>query len=312
MADEWIKMRRNLMNHPKVVRMMSALDADTFRTVGGLHAVWSVFDEFSEDGKLNGYSCTAMDRVIHWPGFSAAMVLVGWLVEEDNSLTIPEFMSHNGSSGKRRSQEAKRKHDVRKVSASDADKSRTKSGLEEEVEEEEYIRAKALTPLPPLGMRSKVKPMPEGFGDFWNAYPRRIGQVAAVKAFAKLTPSEVAIVMEAVPKHARRWKILGTEPQFIPHPSTWLNQGRWKDDLGTDQAQRPTQPQSRQASIAEVLIRGLTDVQQPQPQSRLALPGSHHGVLDAYAEQLSSAARSGHDPRDSFGLGEDLGEEPFE
>jgi hypothetical protein len=56
MAGDWIKMRADLRRHPKVVRMVSALNADRLRVVGGLHAVWSVFDEQTEDGFLPGYT----------------------------------------------------------------------------------------------------------------------------------------------------------------------------------------------------------------------------------------------------------------
>ena len=47
MAGDWIKMRGDLGTHPKVVRIMSALKADRLRVVGGLHAVWSLFDAHS-------------------------------------------------------------------------------------------------------------------------------------------------------------------------------------------------------------------------------------------------------------------------
>lgn len=134
MADEWIKMRRNLLNHPKVVRISSALLADKFRTVGGLHAVWSVFDEFSVDGKLNGYSYSAMDVTIGWPGFCEAMAAVKWLDHDGESLVVPEFDEHNGASGKRRAQDAKSKRNRRHLSASNEDILPTKSGIEEEVE----------------------------------------------------------------------------------------------------------------------------------------------------------------------------------
>ena len=64
MAVDWIKMRVDLQTHPKVVRIMSALKADKFRVIGGLHAVWSVFDAHSEDGRLDGYSPETMDSII--------------------------------------------------------------------------------------------------------------------------------------------------------------------------------------------------------------------------------------------------------
>ena len=133
----WIKMRTDLHSHPKVVRIVSALNADVcpqsvrlasekFRAIGGLHAVWSLFDTHSDDGKLAGYSPETLDAVLGFPGLAGAMIAVDWLAYTQNTLVLPEFDTHNGQSAKRRAQEADRKKDVRKTSALDADKKRTR------------------------------------------------------------------------------------------------------------------------------------------------------------------------------------------
>lgn len=141
MAIDWIKMRVDLQSHPKVVRILSAMrphdvhnKTDKFRVIGGLHAVWSVFDAHCEDGILNGYTPETLDHVIGWNGFSSAMVSVGWLIENVGvSLAIPEFSEHNGQSAKRRAEDQKRKRDsrnspepVRNLSANDADEKQTR------------------------------------------------------------------------------------------------------------------------------------------------------------------------------------------
>ena len=141
MAVDWIKMRVDLQSHPKVVRILSAMrpndvhnKTDKFRVIGGLHAVWSVFDAHCEDGILNGYTPETLDHVIGWDGFSGAMISVGWLIENSGvSLAMPEFSEHNGQSAKRRAEDQKRKRDsrsstesVRNLSANDSDKKRTR------------------------------------------------------------------------------------------------------------------------------------------------------------------------------------------
>ncbi|HGF8629984.1 TPA: hypothetical protein ACJCF4_000617 [Salmonella enterica subsp. enterica] len=135
MAGDWIKMRANLHTHPKVVRMASALKADRLRIVGGLHSAWCLFDVHSVDGFLDGYSAETLDDLIGFPGFARAMMAVGWLEEEGESLVMPRFEAHNGQSAKRRAQDADRKRNVRKASASEADKKRTR----EEKRREEKI-----------------------------------------------------------------------------------------------------------------------------------------------------------------------------
>ncbi|EMD6793535.1 Pyocin large subunit [Enterobacter hormaechei] len=126
MAGDWIKMRADLHTHPKVVRMASALRADRLRIVGGLHSAWCLFDVHSVDGFLDGYSADTLDDLIGFPGFSRAMMAVGWLEENGESLVMPRFEAHNGQSAKRRAQDADRKRNVRKASASEADKKRTR------------------------------------------------------------------------------------------------------------------------------------------------------------------------------------------
>lgn len=73
----------------------------------------------------------------------------------------------------------------------------------------------------------------EGFEDFWNAYPRKVGKQAALKAWSKLRPStELTKAILAAVEYQRtcpQWKKDGG--QYIPNPATWLNQGRWEDDL---------------------------------------------------------------------------------
>lgn len=126
MAGDWIKMRMGLSTSPKVVRIASALCADRFRVIGGLHAVWCLFDEHSTDGRLDGYTLEALDESIGFPGIGAAMHAVGWLEIDGLSLCVPRFDEHNGQSAKRRAMEAQRKREGRKASADDADKKRTR------------------------------------------------------------------------------------------------------------------------------------------------------------------------------------------
>ncbi len=126
MAGDWIKMRVDLGTSPKVVRMASALRADRLRVVGALHAVWSLFDVHSTDGRLDGYSADTVDDLIGFPGFGAAMIAVGWLEDCGDALCTPRFDEHNGQSAKRRAQETERKREARKTSASDADKLRSR------------------------------------------------------------------------------------------------------------------------------------------------------------------------------------------
>jgi len=69
------------------------------------------------------------------------------------------------------------------------------------------------------------------FDDFWAAYPRKTGKEAARKAFKKLDKEVYPLLVPAVErqKRSRQWQ--EENGRFIPNPSTWLNQGRWEDEV---------------------------------------------------------------------------------
>ena len=67
------------------------------------------------------------------------------------------------------------------------------------------------------------------FDLFWKAYPKKVGKEAARKAFAKVK-APVETLIKAVEGQKRMPQWLKEDGQFIPHPATWLNQGRWMDE----------------------------------------------------------------------------------
>lgn len=73
------------------------------------------------------------------------------------------------------------------------------------------------------------------FQSFWSAYPRRIGKGAARTAFAKACKYEDAnVIIQGAMDYSAYCTNAGTEMQYIPHASTWLNQERWEDELETE------------------------------------------------------------------------------
>lgn len=88
-----------------------------------------------------------------------------------------------------------------------------------------------------IGASPKKKPIPSdkenGFDLFWNAYPKKVAKVAAKKAFLKVNePVDVLIKAIEEQKKSKQWK--ESNGQFIPNPSTWLNQERWNDQLDVE------------------------------------------------------------------------------
>lgn len=74
------------------------------------------------------------------------------------------------------------------------------------------------------------------FDAFWKAYPRKVSKPQSLKAWIRLRPdaelqSKILAAIE-VHKKSRQW--VKDDGVFIPHPSTWLNQRRWEDEMNPD------------------------------------------------------------------------------
>ena len=108
MAGDWIKMRGNLWDDPRVTRLADETDQPEAMIVGGLYWLWATADQHSSDGALEGMTLRAIDRKTGIKGFGAALVLIGWLTENDDGVTVSRFEEHNGASAKTRLQTAKR------------------------------------------------------------------------------------------------------------------------------------------------------------------------------------------------------------
>jgi uncharacterized phage protein (TIGR02220 family) len=151
MAGDWIKIRHALPRSGKVVRIMSACDADKLRTIGGLVSAILLFDEQTDDGFLDGYTLKTFDETIGMAGLGAALCneKVGWMEENEDGLTLLEWDKHNGTSAKRRLNDAERKRVSRAQEScpqnvqKKTDILRTASGPEkrrEEIEKREDVR----------------------------------------------------------------------------------------------------------------------------------------------------------------------------
>lgn len=127
--------------------------------------------------------------------------------------------------------------------------------------------AKAEAGIPPnpqggteQALRLEVEPPPkprdpmEGFSLFWMTYPKKQGRATAEKAWKKLNLDDETVrkIVEHVQarSNSEEWrKELG---QFIPLPSTFLNQRRWSDEF-TPMA-KSTQAPSRPLTFEEKIL----------------------------------------------------------
>lgn len=77
------------------------------------------------------------------------------------------------------------------------------------------------------------------FERFWQAYPKKIGKAAAEKALSRVKiPVDVLIAAVEKQKLSEQWT--REAGRYIPNAATWLNQGRWEDELPGKDNSKPS------------------------------------------------------------------------
>ena len=79
------------------------------------------------------------------------------------------------------------------------------------------------------------------FSEFWKFYPRKTGKQEALRIYRRINPNQELHekILRAV-RAQKTWdQWTKDQGQFIPHPKTWLNQGRWDDEPVNAPVQRP-------------------------------------------------------------------------
>ena len=146
------------------------------------------------------------------------------------------------------------KHDVAESSPHEDQSSpheTKKISLRRSLEEEEIHHSPhtandaPLTPKKRVSRKSSPPDYAPGFLRFWDAYPRKVGKDAAWKAWTtRQLEAQADVIVPSIQTHLDhdpQWR----EPQYIPHPTTYLNQGRWQDDFSQPVNGKLTSPDTR-------------------------------------------------------------------
>lgn len=108
MAGDWLKFEVATLDKPEVCQIADAADIDIDAVVGKLLRVWSWFDQQTEEGNAPSVSKKLLDRSVGVTGFCEHMKSVGWMIDEDGLISLPNFDRHNGNTAKNRALTAKR------------------------------------------------------------------------------------------------------------------------------------------------------------------------------------------------------------
>lgn len=223
MAGDWMKIELELPDKPEVHSIAGTLNLDPDCVVGKLVRVWQWFDKHTVDGNAFGVTYSLLDRITGVTGFGEAMMFVGWMEQNDKTLTMPKFDRHTSASAKQRALTAKR-----------VEKTRTKNVTVEALPREEKRREESNTycasPDGDCTDEAKNPLYTKAFLMFWEIYPLRKNKGDAAKAFSKIKAAEYPAIKAGLvaAKESSGW--LKDNGQYIPHPGTWLRARGWEDE----------------------------------------------------------------------------------
>jgi len=180
--------------------------------------------------------------------------LVGFLVsarlwhKTDGGYTVHDYLDWNATKDERedqarRKQERQDRWKAKRDASTDDDGDAAKTRLHSGDEDASLLRsgdgAISITeskdpPIAPHGGETPPSPsaLDQRFEAWWLVYPKagRVGKGSALKKWRKLKPSnellDQMIAAVRAQERTRKW-----QEGFIPHATTWLNQGRWMDDV---------------------------------------------------------------------------------
>jgi phage replication O-like protein O len=70
------------------------------------------------------------------------------------------------------------------------------------------------------------------FDRLWITYPKKVGKQAAMRAYKthikRMPPINILVEIISRQKQTDQW-----QRGYIPNPATWINQGRWDDDISS-------------------------------------------------------------------------------
>jgi len=68
------------------------------------------------------------------------------------------------------------------------------------------------------------------FNEFWNVYNKKVSKPKAITAYNRaLKKVDHKTIMDALKKQKKLW--VGKDKAYIKHPTTWLNQECWEDEI---------------------------------------------------------------------------------
>ena len=253
---KWIKICTDIFDDEKILLIESMPDADS------IIVIW--FKLLCLSGKQNNkgvfmlndkiaYTEEMLAAIFRRPLNTVRLALktfesYGMIEIIDNVITIPNWEKHQNldslekkreydkqyQSNKRMQQklliEEKNRNNIVRASY---DSQTTVVPLEKELEEDIDIEEKENPKEKENNTRTSSASCDAFFDSFWKSYPKKKGKDKCMRWFSshKVTEELLEQMLQAIEEQKKSNDWQKDNGQFIPYPYTWLNQGRWKDEV---------------------------------------------------------------------------------
>ena len=232
---------------PKLRRLYKALGCSKPEAIGILYFLWDWgLDNADEDGILVGLGKDDISRYLY--GVSSdcrlnmddvvdALVATGWLDETGDGLVLHDWYDWQGPyyrAKERRKKDAARKAEERRITRrieAQATQAVPASPLSEPsvTQEEEPVQESMFGAAEIKPARTRAEPVnpgyAEGFLQFWEAYPRKLGKGDAYKKYQARRKDGFSDeeLIQSAKNYAAECRSRRTEKEYIKHPKTFLS-----------------------------------------------------------------------------------------
>jgi hypothetical protein len=148
---------------------------------------------------------------------------------------VHDFLEHN-----REAAQVKQVSEKRSKIATDmwAEKKAMQNALQPALQNESVCKAEREREKERVNTPSSEPSASSEFDTFWAAYPRKKGKIAGRKAFDKaIKLTSLEQLLQGIDFLKSEIKRNGTKIEYVPHPASWLNDGRWEDEPDTTATQ---------------------------------------------------------------------------
>jgi hypothetical protein len=243
MAGDWLPITTDITTRREVLVLSSETGLTRHAVVGWLVEFWGWASAETADGRLRNVSVATLVALFGLQEvFFRCLCTQGWMSEDGNDLIIHNWDRWLSNGAKTRLGNALRQKEYRSKRC----KSVATNVATKPLPEKSTVENNIIPPKSPKGDRRARSKKDGGvhFETWWKMYPRKEGKGKAEDAWILAgekirtkkgwdSKQTVAFLLDRVTVYAASPRAKDSDRSKIPHPSTWLNHGRYDDDPET-------------------------------------------------------------------------------